>query len=85
MKIIYHSKFLKEYEKLPAHTQRLLEEKEMVFKNNPFNPQLKTHKLHGKFKGMYFFSINYNYRIIFEILKGEIFVFLLIGKHSIYK
>lgn len=86
MKIIYHSKFIKEYERLPIHIQKLSEEKEIVFKNNPFDPQLKTHKLHCEFKKFYSFSINYKYRIIFEISKKEkeTFYFHFVDNHNIY-
>ena len=38
---------------------------------NPFNPQLRTHKLKGPLKGSYACSINYEFRIIFQIIKNE--------------
>ncbi len=85
MEIIYSPTFLKKYKKLPYKIKELAENKEVVFRKNPFNPTLKTHKLHGKFKDLYSFSINHQYRIIFEIEKEQVFIFLLIGKHNIYK
>ncbi|MBU1557545.1 type II toxin-antitoxin system mRNA interferase toxin, RelE/StbE family [Patescibacteria group bacterium] len=87
MIIIYSSNFIKKYKKLPTKIKRLAEEKEGLFKKDIFDPSLKTHKLHGKFKDFYSFSINHTYRIIFEISKKkEIIVhFLSIDNHSIYK
>lgn len=38
---------------------------------NPFNPQLRTHKLKGTLIGSYACSINYELRIIFQIVKEE--------------
>ncbi len=36
-----------------------------LFIKDPFNPQLKTHKLSGKLKGLHSFSIDYDCRVIF--------------------
>ncbi len=48
MKIIYSPIFLKKYKKLSNQIKKLSEEKEQLFRKNPFDLQLKTHKLHGK-------------------------------------
>jgi addiction module RelE/StbE family toxin len=87
MKIIYSLKFIKSYKKLPKHIKRQAEEREEVFRKDIFDPRLKTHKLHGKFKDFYSFSITHDYRIIFEILKNKEIVihFLLVDNHSVYK
>ncbi len=52
-----------------------------VFKDNPFEPSLKTHKLSGKLKDYWSFSIEYNLRIIFYFAEKEI-VFVDIGTHK---
>jgi addiction module RelE/StbE family toxin len=87
MKIIYTSKFAREYKKLPSNIKSLAEEKEAVFRINPFDPNLKTHKLHGKLKDFWSFSVGYKYRIVFEISKGrkEAFYFHAAGNHDIYQ
>jgi mRNA-degrading endonuclease YafQ of YafQ-DinJ toxin-antitoxin module len=36
-----------------------------LFKNNPFDPKLRTHKLSGKLKDLWSFSIEYDLRVIF--------------------
>ena len=66
MEIIYSSKFAREYEKLPKHIKDIAEEHEAFFRENPFDPKLKTHKLKGKLSGFLSFSIRIKYRIIFE-------------------
>lgn len=43
MKILYLSKFAREYKKLPKEIQELSEKKEKFFRENPFDKKLKTH------------------------------------------
>jgi len=85
VKVIYTKKFISEYKKLPRNIRFLLIEKEKIFKINPFNPKLKTHKLTGKLKGNLAFSINYQYRTIFFMENNEEAWFLSVGTHNIYK
>ena len=59
-------------------------EREKIFKNNCFDPRLKTHKLGGKQKKYWSFSITHSYRVLFEFLgKGRV-GFIDIGDHDIY-
>ena len=44
----YSKNFLKSLRKLPVRIIDKAEEKEKIFKENPFHPVLKTHKLSGK-------------------------------------
>ena len=86
MEIIYYSKFEKQFNKLSREIKKLTLEKEEIFKIDPFDPRLKTHKLHGKFDGYLAFSINYNYRIIFSYTENKKDVkFHSIGTHDIYE
>ena len=66
MKIYYSSKFAKEYKRLPLKIKLAAEKREKIFRKNPHDPRLKTHKLTGKLKDYYSFSIDYQHRIIFE-------------------
>ena len=85
MDIIYSQKFSKEYKKIPDNIKKLAEDKEVLFRKNPFDLKLKTHRLRGKLKIFYSFSIDYKYRIIFEFSKDKKKVYFhLIGKHDIY-
>ena len=86
MKVEYSKKFLRQYNKLPAEVRDLAEEKEEIFKKDPFDSRLRTHKLKGKLNGLYSFSINYRYRIAFDF-EGENGKarFHAIGNHTIYE
>ena len=85
MKIVYTSKFEKEYRRLPDEIKGLAEEKESIFRSDPFDSSLNTHKLKGKFKDYWSWSIDYKYRIIFYIKNKEEVWFLSIGNHDIYR
>ncbi len=84
MKILYHPGFKRAYKKLPDELKFKAEAKETFFRENPFDSRLDTHKLHGKLKGQWSFSIDKKYRILFEFDKSDV-VFLDIGDHDLYK
>jgi addiction module RelE/StbE family toxin len=42
-----------------------------LFINNPFDDRLRTHKLSGKLKSLWSFSIDYNLRIVFFFTKDK--------------
>lgn len=83
--IEYSNKFLKSSKKLPERIIDKAEEKERIFRQNPFDPRLKTHKLSGKDKNCWAFWITDVYRIKFMFLSNEEILFLDIGTHDIYK
>ena len=73
----------------PSHSlvplKLLAEKKEVIFRNNPFEARLKTHKLSGKLKDYYSFSVDYQTRIIFEIRNKNTIWFHYVGTHEIYR
>jgi mRNA-degrading endonuclease YafQ of YafQ-DinJ toxin-antitoxin module len=77
--------FEKHYKKIPKRIKEKSEEKEKIFRENPFDSQLKTHKLSGREKQTWAFWIDYIYRIKFIFLSDEEVLFLDIGTHKIYK
>lgn len=83
-KVKYSEKFLKSLKRLPKRIIDEAENKEVIFKENPFDLRLKTHKLHGKEKEIWSFWIDYHYRIKFVFLNNEEILFLDIGTHKIY-
>lgn len=85
MQIIHSQKFAREYKKLPREIKIQAEKKEKIFRQNPFDPRLKTHKLSGKLKDFWSFSIGYKYRIIFEFKDKDIVHFHSAGNHDIYQ
>lgn len=84
MKIIYTPKFIRAYKKLPDNIKDKVEEKEIVFKEDPFHPSLKTHKLNGDLEDFWSFSVDSKNRVIFEISKNNTFYFHMVGDHDIY-
>lgn len=83
--VSYSRKFLKQAARLPETLLGLVEKRESLFKSDPFDPQLSTHKLHGKEKEVWSFSISRSYRIKFIFLTESEVLFLEIGTHEIYK
>ncbi|MFH1968089.1 MAG: type II toxin-antitoxin system mRNA interferase toxin, RelE/StbE family [bacterium] len=83
--IKYKRQFLKKLSKLPKEVIERAGEKEKIFKENPFHPILKTHKLHGKEKEAWAFWIDYSYRIKFIFLSDNKVLFLDIGTHDVYE
>lgn len=55
-----------------------------LFINDPFDTRLKTHKLSGKLKDLWSFSIEYDIRVIFYFTKEkpQKAVFVDIGNHN---
>lgn len=84
MQIFYSSTFEKQYRKLPQFLKDTAEEKERVFRSDPFDTSLKTHKLHGKLNKYYAFSLNNKYRIIFDFDDKNNVRFHNVGTHDIY-
>ena len=78
-------KFERAYRKLSSDIKAIAEKKENIFRNNPFDPGLDTHKLHSKDRDIWSFSINRSYRIKFIFLDSTSVLFLDIGTHDIYK
>ncbi|MDZ4877096.1 MAG: hypothetical protein CLLPBCKN_006531 [Chroococcidiopsis cubana SAG 39.79] len=52
------------------------------FTIDPFAPSLKTHKLSGKLKEFWSFSVDYNERVLFYFVEEGKAVFVDIGSHD---
>jgi len=52
------------------------------FRENPFDQSLKTHKLSGKLKDLWSFSLEYDQRILFYFTQEGKAVFVDIGNHN---
>lgn len=84
-KIEYSTKYIRSFRKLPGSVQQKARQKEIIFGRDPFNPQLKTHKLHGKLQEYWGYSVDFKYRVIFSFLNGGEVLFFDIGPHPIYQ
>ncbi len=52
------------------------------FTVDPFDPGLKTHKLSGKLKEFWSFSVDYDERVLFYFIEDEKAVLVDIGSHD---
>ncbi len=67
---------------MPKYILEKAEEREKLFRANLFDPRLETHKLHGKDKNHWAYSINRKYRIKFLFLGDGDVLYLTIGTHD---
>lgn len=84
MKILYTAEFVYRYNRLPGDIKIKAKNREKIFRQDPFNSRLKTHKLQGQLNEFWAFSINFQYRIIFKFEKNDVVIFYSAGTHSIY-
>ena len=83
--ILYTPTFKRAFRRLSKNIQDEAARKEKLFRKDVFDPTLKTHKLKGKFKNYYSFSISYSYRIVFRFIHKDKVLFVDCGDHSIYR
>ncbi|MBD3331177.1 hypothetical protein GF354_06685 [Candidatus Peregrinibacteria bacterium] len=83
--IHYNKKFERLFLALPQNIQNKACNTEKLFRDNPFHPSLRLHKLKGKLEGLWSISIDIKYRIIFKSLEDGNILFISIGLHSIYE
>jgi addiction module RelE/StbE family toxin len=77
--------FKRKFKKLDPQLQKEAILRIKQFEQDPQNPELHTHPLKGKLKGVYSFSVNYKIRILFQHLSKQEVALLSIGSHDIYK
>lgn len=83
-RVHYTSDFQKAYRGLPGRVRELVNRKDALFRENSNYPSLNTHKLGGPLAGLWSFSVNRQYRVLFEFVKGAA-IFYDVGTHDIYK
>jgi addiction module RelE/StbE family toxin len=84
-RINYSAHFKRAFKKLPHNLKQEVVEREILFKKNCFDPRFDTHKLSGKLKGYWSFSITHKHRIMFEFEDAGEVGFIDVGDHSIYR
>ena len=52
------------------------------FSANPFDPELKNHKLSGQLKDLRAFSVAYDCRIVFALIEESTALLVSIGTHD---
>ncbi len=84
--IEYAPGFVRIWKKLPPDIQDEVVERIELFKNPKNHALLKVHKLKGKMRDKYAFSINFRDRIAFRYSKDHKVAFLLdMDDHTIYE
>ncbi|MCA9362319.1 type II toxin-antitoxin system RelE/ParE family toxin [Candidatus Kaiserbacteria bacterium] len=84
MEIAFAPQFLKQYHKLEPALREEVAEKVELFADANNHQQLKVHKLKGRLKNRYSFSVNYQTRIVFVYESKQSAILLAVGDHSVY-
>jgi toxin HigB-1 len=85
LKITWDSGFKKIYQKKVRNNANLKERFWWSLEKlsaDPFDQQLKTHKLTGKLEGLWAFSVAYDCRVIFRFLDNKSVLLVDIGGHD---
>lgn len=85
MEVTFSPSFLGSLRTLARPLQEEALEKIDLFSDIKNHQMLKVHKLKGRLRGCYSFSVNYHIRIVFEFVGKPRRAYLLaIGDHDIY-
>jgi len=87
MEVAFSEQFRKAYQKRikgNSISEKAFKNSLAIFINDPFDARLKTHKLSGKLKELWSFSVTYSQRIVFYFSadKPAKAVFVDIGSHD---
>lgn len=78
----YSTRFVRAFRKIGADLQQEIIEKVEMLKYPANHRKLKVHRLSGKLKNIWSFSVNYRIRITFSKQKKNIFVLETVGTHD---
>jgi len=81
MKIDYHRRFRKAFERLPKKVQKKFFARLNFFIEDQFHPSLNNHALHGKSVGTRSFDVTGDVRVHYEEITDGV-VLMDIGTHS---
>ena len=80
--------FWRSFEKLPDQQQRRARQAFVIFKQNPFDPRLRSHKiqkLSARYaRAIYAAEIEADLRVVFYI-EGDVVTTVDIGSHALYR
>jgi len=80
--IEYSRRFIRTFSKIEAALQGEVVEKVELLKKSTNHRRLKVHKLTGKLKGIWSFSVNYRIRITFAKPRKNVIVLETVGTHD---
>jgi hypothetical protein len=80
--------FWRSYRKLTPAQQKLAQQAWQIFKHNPFDPRLGTHKIHSLSararETVHAIVVDGDLRVVF-VLRGNVVYTLDIGTHALYR
>ncbi len=82
MEILVSPLFLRHFRKLSRDVQEKARRREKVFRGDPFDPRLDTHKLHGRLREEWAYSVDYSYRVAFLFLPNGRVLYTDVGTHD---
>lgn len=86
MKIDYHRKFVKNFNKLPQKIKNKFYEKLRLFEQDSFNQILNNHSVGYIYPNWRSIDVTGDYRALFEPKNDDVVIFMKIGTHSeLYK
>jgi mRNA-degrading endonuclease YafQ of YafQ-DinJ toxin-antitoxin module len=78
------SHFERSFGKLPQEIKDKAVRADVIFRSDAFDPRLSSHKLKGKLKGLWAYSVDSRHRILFDFIDHDAALYLDIGTHEIY-
>ncbi len=84
IKIGYTPAFSRQFKKLEDALAQEVVEKIDLFKDLKNHDILKVHKLNGRLKDRYSFSVNYKIRIVFHYVSKTQVILVAVGDHEVY-
>jgi len=82
MQIWYHTKFKKQFNKLPLDTQNQFYKRLKLFQINRANQKLRVHPLRGRYQGYWSLNVTGDVRALFVDDSDETVTFAVIGSHG---
>ena len=82
MKISFHRNFGKSYKKFPKKIQEQFKDRLKLFSENPFDPILGNHALHGEYAGFRSINVTGDIRAIYKVIDESSTEFALLDSHS---
>lgn len=83
MKIETTSLFRRRFKKLPQRIKEKMAKLDTVFRANPFDSRLGTHKLHGDKRDEWAWWIDYSYRVTFLFTSSNEVLYTNVGPHDV--
>lgn len=82
MKIVFHRNFSKSYRRLTPKLKNQFKRKLKLFLEDPLNPLLNNHALHGAWRRFRSINISGDWRTIYQPVGDDSIEFVIIDTHS---